>query len=97
MCLSQETLEGLRMTGISSILCNKKVDASLPSEVLCQQDPLESFFGQQRSKGGHCDNLTVQAFCTNTVSLRVQGTAALNPVRGNCRKREANSTMHCSG
>lgn len=57
------------------------------SERFCQ-DPLESFFGQQRSVGGHNDNPTVQAFCKNTVSLRVQGTAALKPLHGNCRKRK---------
>ena len=58
----------------------------LLSERFCQ-DPLESFFGHQRSKGGHNDNPTVKQFCDNTVSLRVQGAAALNPLRGNCRKR----------
>ena len=58
----------------------------LLSERFCQ-DPLESFFGHQHSKGGNNDNPTVKQFCDNTVSLRVQGAAALNPLRGNCRKR----------
>ena len=58
----------------------------LLSERFCQ-DPLEAFFGQQRSKGGRNDNPTVKQFCDNTVSLRVQGSVALNPLRGNCRKR----------
>ncbi len=62
------------------------------SERFCQ-DPLEAFFGNQRAKGGRNDNPTVQQFIDNTVSLRVQGSAALNPVRGNCRKRRVESTF----
>ena len=54
------------------------------SERFCQ-DPLESFLGN-RSAGGKNDNPTVQEFCTNTVSLRVQGFSALEPVRGICGK-----------
>ena len=61
------------------------------SEKLCQ-DPLESFFGKQRAAGGRNDNPTVQQFCHNTVSLRVQSSAALEPVRGNCRKRSISTT-----
>ncbi len=56
------------------------------SEKLCQ-DPLESFFGKQRAAGGRNDNPTVQDFCKNTVSLRVQGSAALDPIRGNCKRQ----------
>ena len=50
------------------------------------QDPLELFFGQQRAKGGHNDNPMVQQFCDATVSLIVQKSAALKPMRGNCSK-----------
>ena len=50
------------------------------------QDPVEAFFGQQRARGGRNDNPTVQQFCDTTVSLRLQRSAALNPVRGNCRR-----------
>ena len=56
------------------------------SERLCQ-DPLESFFGKQRAAGGRNENPSVQQFCDNTVTLRVQRSAALEPLRGNCRKR----------
>ena len=56
------------------------------------QHPLESFFGKQRAAGGRSDNPTVQQFCKNTVSLRVQGFAALEPLRGNCRKRFISGT-----
>ena len=51
------------------------------------QDPLEGFFGTHRMTGGWNDNPTVKQFLDNTVTLRVQKSAVLNPVRGNCRKR----------
>ena len=60
----------------------------LLSEKVCQ-DPLESFFGKQRYKGGRSDNPSVKEFTDNTISLRVQGSVALEPLRGNCsRKRK---------
>lgn len=58
----------------------------LLSERFCQ-DPIEEFFSQQRSRGGRNDNPTVHQFCDNTVSLRVQKTAALKPLHGNCSKK----------
>lgn len=64
----------------------------LLSEKFCQ-DPLEEFFGHQRAKGGRNDNPTVQQFCKNTVSLRVQGSTALKLSRGNCRKRPGDNTI----
>ena len=55
------------------------------------QDCLESFFGQQRMKGGRNDNPTVKSFIENTSSLRLQGSQSLKPIRGNCmRKRKLN-------
>jgi len=56
------------------------------------QDPLESFFGKQRAAGGRSDNPTVQQFCKNTVSLRVQGSAALEHLRCNCGKISISGT-----
>ena len=61
------------------------------SEKLCQ-DPVEAFFGKQRAAGGWSDNPTVHQFCLNTVSLGVQGSAALEPVRGNCGKRQCSTS-----
>lgn len=60
------------------------------SEKFCQ-DPLESFFGKQRMRGGYNDNPNVQTFLKNTVSLRVQGSLASKPFKGNCTSREKNS------
>lgn len=62
----------------------------LLSEKLCQ-DPLESFFGKQRMRGGHCDNPTVDSFLYGTSSLRVQGSVAVKPVRGNCKRGRSQS------
>lgn len=52
------------------------------------QDPLEAFFGCQRMICGRNDNPSVNTFMHNTVSLRIQGSAALKPFRGNCRRRK---------
>ena len=57
------------------------------------QDPLEGFFGQQRAHGGRCDHPSVQQFVKNTVSLRVQKSAALAPLRGNSRKHPIEITV----
>ena len=40
------------------------------------QDPVESFFGQQRQRGGGSENPTVHHFTYNTSSLRVQKSTA---------------------
>lgn len=65
----------------------------LLSERFCQ-DPVEEFFGHQRSRGGRNDNPTVKQFLENTVSLRIQKSAALAPLRGNCRKRVSDRVIH---
>ena len=56
------------------------------SEKFCQ-DPVESFFGKQWTQGGRNENPNAMQFMHSTVSLRVQGSMALEPVRGNCHKR----------
>lgn len=58
----------------------------LLSECL-SQDPLENYFGKQRSKGGRSDNPTAKQCLENASSLRLQGSLALDPVRGNCRQK----------
>ena len=57
------------------------------------QDPLESLIwgggGEQRYQGGYSDNPSVKEFMDNTISLRVQGSTAIDPLRGNyTRKRD---------
>ena len=53
---------------------------------LCQ-DPLESFFGCQRQRGGTSDNPSANEFYCNTQALRVLDSFCRGPVRGNCRGR----------
>ena len=53
------------------------------TEHVCQ-DQLEAFFGRQRMSCGRNDNPNVQTFLQNIVSLRIQGSTALQPFRGNC-------------
>ena len=64
------------------------------SERFCQ-DPLESYFGKQRYRGGWNDNPSVKQYLDNAASLCVQSSAALEPLRGNTAKRRssANITM----
>ena len=50
------------------------------------QDSLESFFGKQRMRGGFCDNPNVATFLYGAQSLRVQGSTAVKPTRGNCKR-----------
>ena len=64
------------------------------SEKLCL-DPLQSFFGKQRMRRGYCDNQTVRTFPFGTSSLCVQGSVALNSVRGICRKGK--KATYCCG
>ena len=52
------------------------------------QDPLENYFGQQRYRGGWCQNPTVQACLSSAQSLRVLGSLALMPVRGNSSRKK---------
>lgn len=51
------------------------------------QDPLENYFGQLRSRGGWCQNPTVQACLTSAQTLRIQGSMAMMPVRGNSNRK----------
>ena len=51
------------------------------------QDPLENYFGKQRARGGRSDNPTVQRSLHNLGALRVQKSMALDPVRGNSRRK----------
>lgn len=72
-CISQQTLEGLRITVKSFIeLGPKLLQLSgvryLLSEVF-SQDPLERYFSKQRHRGGSRENPTVDEFRTNTATL----------------------------
>ena len=51
------------------------------------QDLLENYFGKQRARRGRNENPTMKQCLVNTAALRVQGSTALDPVRGNCRRK----------
>lgn len=56
------------------------------SERICQ-DPLENYFGQQRLRGGRCDNPTIKEALQNAVAVRAQHSIQLDSVQGNCRRK----------
>ena len=51
------------------------------------QDPLENYFGQVCARGGRCENPTVKACLESAQSLRVQGSFAMQPIRGNSSRK----------
>lgn len=53
------------------------------------QDPLENYFGKQRIKGVRYDNPNAKQCLQNASSLRLQGSIAMDPVRGNCRRKRS--------
>ena len=56
--------------------------------VLTEHLNQETFFGRQRMGCGRNDNPDSNTFVNKTVSLRVQGSAALQPFRGNSQRRK---------
>lgn len=115
LCISRETLEGLRFTGMSLdcallviqleiliLFLAAKSFVELARYLLKQpgvnfvlsaklsQDPLESFFGKQRMRGGYCDNPNVATFLYGAQSLRVQGSTAIKPPGATANVEELN-------
>ena len=86
-CMYTHTVNS--MVELIPFLLNVKGVKYVLTEKFCQ-DPLESFFGKQRMKGGSNDNPNVATFLKNTSSLRVQGSVAMKPLRGNCRRGKKN-------
>ena len=115
MGLSDETVYGLRMTGVRHIrynnycycmlfaICSNTVlsfvemtrylltlpgneNLSLLSERV-SQDPLENYFGMQRTRGGRCDNPTIQQSLQNAIAIRAQHSLELDRVQGNSRRK----------
>ena len=65
----------LEQTGVQFILSER-----------FNQDPLESHFGKHRQMKGGNENPTVAQFNYNENNLRLLGSQALAPVRGNCKR-----------
>lgn len=91
--LSRETLEGIYMTVesfvelVSFLLDKHQKDNLFVLSERLSQDPLENYFGQQRARGGRNENPSVSQCLVNANAIRVQRSTALDPVRGNCRRK----------
>lgn len=100
MMISQETIEGLKMAVYSFIelgryLLSQKSGLFILSERF-NQDPLEAFFGQQRSRGGRNDNPNVKQFLENAQAIRVQRSLAIGCSRNVKRCRAKLDTQELS-
>ena len=51
------------------------------------QDPLENYFGKQRSCGRRCDNPNFKECLQNATAIRAQKSLELDRVQGNCRRK----------
>lgn len=71
---------------MARFLLSKDKNLFLLSERI-SQDPLENYFGKQRARGGRNENPNLEQCVMNAAALRVQGSVALDPVRGNCRRK----------
>ncbi len=54
------------------------------------QDPIENYFGKQRARGRRNENPNMHQSVHNAAALRVQKSLALDPIRGNCRRKRLN-------
>ncbi|XP_064619457.1 uncharacterized protein LOC135482905 [Lineus longissimus] len=99
LCLSRETLEGIRIT-VKSFVALARDLLMLPgvtfflSEKL-SQDPLEEYFSQQRGIGGRCDNPNVQQFSNNALKIQVARSPAVLASTRVCRSMQ--KQMPCIG
>ena len=71
---------------MARFLLSKDESLFLLSERI-SQDPLENYFGKQRARGGRNENPNLEQCVINAAALRVQGSVALDRVRGNCRRK----------
>ena len=89
MQLSQQTLDGLKITIRSIVACVRfLLEQGVPfvlTEVF-NQDVLEQHFGHYRHKGGACNNPTINDIRHTINSLRVVGSQAIAPLRGNTKR-----------
>ncbi len=97
MFISWQTYEGLQLTTHSVIELTKYLlNNGVPyvfTERFCQ-DPLENYFGRQRSMGRRKDNPSLRDFGFNDNSIRNQ--KMFHPIAGNCRADEPENNMDIS-
>eukprot|EP00794_Sanderia_malayensis_P013195 gene13195-14544_t len=86
MFLSQATHEGVMITVNSTVELVKFLLANGAKFVLTErfcQDPLENYFGRQRSMGCRKDNPSLRDFGFNDNTIRMS--RIVKPIQGNCR------------
>ena len=84
MFILSQTLEGLKITVYSAIELLKFLIMHKVSYVLTErfcQDPLENYFGKQRSSGAYKDNPALYDFGYNDTTIRKQ--KVFKPATGN--------------
>eukprot|EP00112_Aurelia_sp_Birch-Aquarium-sp1_P016687 Seg3808.2 transcript_id=Seg3808.2/GoldUCD/mRNA.D3Y31 product="DNA transposase THAP9" pseudo=true protein_id=Seg3808.2/GoldUCD/D3Y31 len=97
MFISWQTYEGLQLTTHSVIELTKYLLSHGVPYVLTErfcQDPLENYFGRQRSMGRRKDNPSLRDFGFNDNSIRNQ--KMFHPIAGNCRAEEPDVNMDIS-
>ncbi|KAJ8048790.1 hypothetical protein HOLleu_01252 [Holothuria leucospilota] len=89
LCLSKATLTGCHITVHSFIeICQKLLKIEGVEYILSDkfnQDPIEEFFGKQRSAGGHHDIPSLEQFGHHFMRNVFAGNRAASSKRGNVR------------
>ena len=96
MQLSQQTIDGFKITVRSIVACVRHILQQGAPFVLTEvfnQDVLEQHFGHYRHKGGACNNPTVNDVRHTMNVLRTVGSSALAPLRGNTKRRHDASEL----
>uniref|UniRef100_A0A7M6DPD0 Uncharacterized protein n=1 Tax=Clytia hemisphaerica TaxID=252671 RepID=A0A7M6DPD0_9CNID len=90
LCLSKQTLQGLRITTKSFITLGRLLFAEGAQFLLSEkfsQDPVEEYFSKQRAKRGPDENPDLEAFNRNVLGLNVAGDDLVRAVNGNVRRK----------
>ena len=96
MMLSHQTLKGLEITARSLVaLVRFLLQQGAPFVLTAHfnQDPIEQEFGKARQSGGAWDHPTVYDLNFRITQLRVIGSQALAPVRGNTKRNQDQRTI----
>ena len=89
MQISQQTIDGFKISIRSIVACVRLLLSEGAPFVLTNvfnQDILEQHFGHHRHKGGLCDAPTVNNVRHTITVLRVVGSTAVAPLRGNTKR-----------
>lgn len=78
----------LSFVEMAHFLINKIPSGAFLLSAHFNQDPIESFFGQQRAHGGSSDNPNSKTFLYNAQTIRVQRTMAVHGNRENVQRQK---------